>query len=79
MVPSSEHLHLQQESQVLRSEASFFYLPLFLFKLPVPHGAAKEDCLPRNTGELSCKVRHFFPANKYSVSKTPVALNYPQL
>ncbi|NWU42917.1 SH319 protein, partial [Hylia prasina] len=24
---------------------------------PVPHGVAKEDCLPRNTGELSCKVR----------------------
>ncbi|NXJ62309.1 SH319 protein, partial [Rostratula benghalensis] len=22
---------------------------------PVPHGAAKEDCLPRNPGELSCK------------------------
>ncbi|NXG46858.1 SH319 protein, partial [Psilopogon haemacephalus] len=25
------------------------------YVLPVPHGAAKEDCLPRNTGELSCK------------------------
>lgn len=37
-----------------------FYLPLFLFKLPVPHGGAKEDCLPRNTGDLSCKVRHLF-------------------
>ncbi|NXT03003.1 SH319 protein, partial [Jacana jacana] len=24
---------------------------------PVPHGAAKEDCLPRNPGELSCKRR----------------------
>ncbi|NXP05252.1 SH319 protein, partial [Thinocorus orbignyianus] len=24
---------------------------------PVPHGAAKEDCLPRNPGELSCKHR----------------------
>ncbi|NXE82155.1 SH319 protein, partial [Cochlearius cochlearius] len=22
---------------------------------PVPHGVAKEDCLPRNAGELSCK------------------------
>ncbi|NXR14081.1 SH319 protein, partial [Semnornis frantzii] len=30
------------------------------YMLSVPHGAAKEDCLPRNTGELSCKVRHFF-------------------
>ncbi|NXT14200.1 SH319 protein, partial [Prunella fulvescens] len=27
------------------------------YMLPVPHGVAKEDCLPRNTGELSCKVR----------------------
>ncbi|NXF92559.1 SH319 protein, partial [Eubucco bourcierii] len=48
------------------------------YVLSVPHGAAKEDCLPRNTGELSCKVRHFFPDDKYSVSKTPVALNYPE-
>ncbi|NWX01565.1 SH319 protein, partial [Caloenas nicobarica] len=24
---------------------------------PVPHGVAKEDCLPRNAGELSCKHR----------------------
>ncbi|NXE18633.1 SH319 protein, partial [Ardeotis kori] len=24
---------------------------------PVPHGIAKEDCLPRNPAELSCKVR----------------------
>ncbi|NWR14085.1 SH319 protein, partial [Emberiza fucata] len=27
------------------------------YMLPVPHGVAKEDFLPRNTGELSCKVR----------------------
>ncbi|NWH30818.1 SH319 protein, partial [Chloropsis hardwickii] len=27
------------------------------YMLPVPHGVAKEDRLPRNTGELSCKVR----------------------
>ncbi|NXH71412.1 SH319 protein, partial [Hydrobates tethys] len=27
------------------------------YMIPVPHGAAKEDCLPRNTGELSCKHR----------------------
>ncbi|NWR98858.1 SH319 protein, partial [Motacilla alba] len=27
------------------------------YMLPVPHGVAKEDCLPRNTGGLSCKVR----------------------
>ncbi|KAF1613085.1 SH3 domain-containing protein 19, partial [Eudyptes chrysolophus] len=27
------------------------------YMLPVPHGVAKEDCLPRNTGELSCKHR----------------------
>ncbi|NXY20738.1 SH319 protein, partial [Atrichornis clamosus] len=27
------------------------------YMLPVPHGVAKEDCLPRNTGELSSKVR----------------------
>ncbi|NXY88663.1 SH319 protein, partial [Alcedo cyanopectus] len=27
------------------------------YVLPVPHGVAKEDCLPRNTGELSCKHR----------------------
>ncbi|KAM6269736.1 LOW QUALITY PROTEIN: SH3 domain-containing protein 19 [Porphyrio hochstetteri] len=25
------------------------------YMLSVPHGAAKEDCLPRNPGELSCK------------------------
>ncbi|NXD65455.1 SH319 protein, partial [Eolophus roseicapillus] len=25
------------------------------YMLPVPHGGAKEDCLPRNTGDLSCK------------------------
>ncbi|NXO26584.1 SH319 protein, partial [Cisticola juncidis] len=25
------------------------------YMLPMPHGVAKEDCLPRNTGELSCK------------------------
>ncbi|XP_053832172.1 SH3 domain-containing protein 19 isoform X3 [Vidua macroura] len=25
------------------------------YMLPVPHDVAKEDCLPRNTGELSCK------------------------
>ncbi|NWT00855.1 SH319 protein, partial [Mionectes macconnelli] len=30
------------------------------YMLPVPHGVAKEDCLPRNTGEPSCKVRRFF-------------------
>ncbi|NWZ66717.1 SH319 protein, partial [Acrocephalus arundinaceus] len=27
------------------------------YMLPVPHAVAKGDCLPRNTGELSCKVR----------------------
>ncbi|KAF1665638.1 SH3 domain-containing protein 19, partial [Aptenodytes patagonicus] len=27
------------------------------YMLPVPHGVAREDCLPRNTGELSCKHR----------------------
>ncbi|NXL00522.1 SH319 protein, partial [Mesembrinibis cayennensis] len=27
------------------------------YMLPVPPGVAKEDCLPRNTGELSCKHR----------------------
>ncbi|NWX82118.1 SH319 protein, partial [Nothoprocta pentlandii] len=27
------------------------------YMLPVPHGAAKEKHLPRNPGELSCKVR----------------------
>ncbi|KFV51498.1 SH3 domain-containing protein 19, partial [Gavia stellata] len=27
------------------------------YMLPVPHGVAKENCLPRNTGELSCKHR----------------------
>ncbi|XP_054059988.1 SH3 domain-containing protein 19 isoform X1 [Rissa tridactyla] len=25
------------------------------YMLPVPHGVVKEDCLPRNPGELSCK------------------------
>ncbi|XP_075277671.1 SH3 domain-containing protein 19 isoform X3 [Opisthocomus hoazin] len=25
------------------------------YMLPMPHGVAKEDCLPRNPGELSCK------------------------
>ncbi|NXM02728.1 SH319 protein, partial [Tyrannus savana] len=28
------------------------------YMLPVPHGVAKEDCLPRNTGEPSCKLRN---------------------
>ncbi|NWU76853.1 SH319 protein, partial [Onychorhynchus coronatus] len=28
------------------------------YMLPVPHGVAKEDCLPRNTGEPSCKHRN---------------------
>ncbi|NXV40682.1 SH319 protein, partial [Uria aalge] len=27
------------------------------YMLPVPHGVAKEDCLPKNPGELSCKHR----------------------
>ncbi|NWT45437.1 SH319 protein, partial [Chroicocephalus maculipennis] len=27
------------------------------YMLPVPHGVVKEDCLPRNPGELSCKHR----------------------
>ncbi|NXV81117.1 SH319 protein, partial [Atlantisia rogersi] len=27
------------------------------YMLSVPHGAGKEDCLPRNPGELSCKHR----------------------
>ncbi|KFP33272.1 SH3 domain-containing protein 19 [Colius striatus] len=27
------------------------------YTLPAPHGIAKEECLPRNTGELSCKHR----------------------
>ncbi|NXW49046.1 SH319 protein, partial [Nyctiprogne leucopyga] len=27
------------------------------YMLPTPHGVAKEDCLPRNPGELSCKHR----------------------
>ncbi|KFQ12126.1 SH3 domain-containing protein 19 [Leptosomus discolor] len=27
------------------------------YMLPVPHGVVKEDCLPRNTGERSCKHR----------------------
>ncbi|XP_054021151.1 SH3 domain-containing protein 19 isoform X1 [Dryobates pubescens] len=31
------------------------------YMLPVPHGAAKEDCLPRNTGELSCKDSNYPP------------------
>uniref|UniRef100_A0A8D0G0V5 SH3 domain containing 19 n=1 Tax=Strix occidentalis caurina TaxID=311401 RepID=A0A8D0G0V5_STROC len=26
------------------------------YMLPVPHGVAKEDCLPRNTGELSSRL-----------------------
>ncbi|NWY57055.1 SH319 protein, partial [Chionis minor] len=28
------------------------------YMLPVPHGVAKEDCLPRNPGEVSCKHRN---------------------
>ncbi|NXL58783.1 SH319 protein, partial [Chordeiles acutipennis] len=27
------------------------------YMLPMPHGVAKEDCLPRNPGELSCEHR----------------------
>ncbi|KFV61496.1 SH3 domain-containing protein 19 [Dryobates pubescens] len=35
------------------------------YMLPVPHGAAKEDCLPRNTGELSCKSNcNYFECQK---------------
>ncbi|XP_064004707.1 SH3 domain-containing protein 19 isoform X2 [Pogoniulus pusillus] len=42
------------------------------YVLPVPHGAAKEDCLPRNTGELSCKDSNCPP--KVSDTSAPHAV-----
>ncbi|XP_069641246.1 SH3 domain-containing protein 19 isoform X4 [Haliaeetus albicilla] len=42
------------------------------YMLPVPHGVAKEDCLPRNTGELSCKDSNHPP--KFSDASAPHAV-----
>ncbi|XP_063277822.1 SH3 domain-containing protein 19 isoform X2 [Prinia subflava] len=42
------------------------------YMLPVPHGVAKEDCLPRNTGELSCKDSNHPP--KVSDTNAPHAV-----
>ncbi|KAF2978689.1 hypothetical protein EK904_010681 [Melospiza melodia maxima] len=42
------------------------------YMLPVPHGVAKEDCLPRNTGELSCKDSNHPP--KVSDTSAPHAV-----
>ncbi|XP_064918751.1 SH3 domain-containing protein 19 isoform X5 [Columba livia] len=39
---------------------------------PVPHGVAKEDCLPRNAGELSCKDSNHAP--KVSDTSAPHAV-----
>lgn len=66
---------------VLQNETNYFNL--LLFKLSVPHGVAKENCLPRNRGELSHKVRHVllvFHVSCISVlSKAPVMLKYQVL
>ncbi|XP_071287971.1 SH3 domain-containing protein 19 isoform X2 [Agelaius tricolor] len=42
------------------------------YMLPVPHGVAKEDCLPRSTGELSCKDSNHPP--KVSDTSAPHAV-----
>ncbi|XP_010078027.1 PREDICTED: SH3 domain-containing protein 19 [Pterocles gutturalis] len=42
------------------------------YMLPVPHGVAKEDCHPRNTGELSCKDSNHPP--KVSDTSAPYAV-----
>ncbi|XP_032915735.1 SH3 domain-containing protein 19 isoform X2 [Catharus ustulatus] len=42
------------------------------YLLPVPHGVAKEDCLPRSTGELSCKDSNHPP--KVSDTSAPHAV-----
>ncbi|XP_027491685.1 SH3 domain-containing protein 19 isoform X1 [Corapipo altera] len=42
------------------------------YMLPVPHGVAKEDCLPRNTGEPSCKDSNHPP--KVSETNAPHAV-----
>ncbi|KAM9258741.1 SH3 domain-containing protein 19 [Cariama cristata] len=42
------------------------------YMLPVPHGVAKEDCPPRNTGELSCKDSNHPP--KVSDTSAPHAV-----
>ncbi|XP_064508289.1 SH3 domain-containing protein 19 isoform X2 [Pseudopipra pipra] len=42
------------------------------YMLPVPHGVAKEDCLPRNTGEPSCKDSNHPP--KVSDTSAPHAV-----
>ncbi|XP_032542064.1 SH3 domain-containing protein 19 isoform X3 [Chiroxiphia lanceolata] len=42
------------------------------YMLPVPHGVAKEDCLPRNTGEPSCKDSNHPP--KVSDTNAPHAV-----
>ncbi|XP_075607790.1 SH3 domain-containing protein 19 isoform X3 [Balearica regulorum gibbericeps] len=42
------------------------------YMLPVPHGVAKENCLPRNPGELSCKDSNHPP--KVSDTSAPHAV-----
>ncbi|XP_061849046.1 SH3 domain-containing protein 19 isoform X2 [Colius striatus] len=42
------------------------------YTLPAPHGIAKEECLPRNTGELSCKDSNHPP--KVSDTSAPHAV-----
>lgn len=42
------------------------------YLLPVPHGVAKENCLPRSTGELSCKESNHPP--KVSDASAPHAV-----
>ncbi|XP_037234645.1 SH3 domain-containing protein 19 isoform X2 [Falco rusticolus] len=45
---------------------------------PVPHGVAKEDCLPRNTGELSCKDSNHPPkVSNPSVPHAVVLHDFP--
>ncbi|XP_074679129.1 SH3 domain-containing protein 19 isoform X2 [Strix aluco] len=48
------------------------------YMLPVPHGVAKEDCLPRNTGELSCKDSNHPPkVSDMSVPHAVVLHDFP--
>ncbi|KAJ7407448.1 hypothetical protein WISP_126005 [Willisornis vidua] len=42
------------------------------YMLPMPHGVAKEECLPRNTGEPSCKDSNHAP--KVSDTSAPHAI-----
>lgn len=72
---------MQWNVWVLRNVTNYSHL--LLFKLSAPHGVAKENCLPRNHGEMSRKVGHFLLVVNVSwvsvLSMAPVMLKYHML